>query len=91
MVVFISEPCFLPPDAILGYVLGLYIYTGSVKFAVILVAGETLYFCFSYSLLGDLYLVMDGRTCNTVGILHRYPWLKRMEFGSQADGAAESN
>jgi len=90
MVVFISEPCFLPPGAIMGYILDLYMHTGSVKFAMRLVAGGTLYFCFHF-LSGDLYLVMDGGTCNTVIIIHRCPWLKKVEFGSQADGALDSN
>ena len=79
------------PGAIMGYVLDLCMYAGSVKFAMILAAGGTLYFHLSYSLSGDLYLVMDGGTCNTVRIIHRYPWLKKVECGSQADGALDSN
>ena len=38
------------PGAIMGYVLDLRVYTESVKFAMRLVAGGTLYFCFHFSL-----------------------------------------
>lgn len=81
----------LPLDAVICHVLNFFMYTGSVEFALMVAAGETLYFfifilfCFFFLERPVIYHVLDGGTCNTVETIHRYPWLKT-EVRSQVDG-----